>query len=172
MSNKNSILDSQDLFPKYDIIFIQETKISRPEILDFFTKIYKNYIVYHSYSLGNSGGLITMIKKNQNYKITNAIITHKYIAIQISINKRNFNLVNIYCPNYPAERADLLKEIDYLFLNNGETILGGDFNFVPNIKIDKKGGNAKKGDKGQALMQILCDDFNLIDFWRFKNPNT
>src|SRR5277367_4031284 len=171
VSNKRSIHDSQHLILKHDIIFIQETKISNIIPINNFRQPYKNYNIFYSFSTGNSGGLITLIKKRENLAIKDVLITQNYIAIQAFVNKKNFKFINIYCPNDPTERANLLKEIDFLFLDNAEFILGGDFNFVPNIKLDKKGGNVKLGDKGQALMQILCDDANLLDIWRLRHPN-
>lgn len=45
--------------------------------------------------------------------------------------------------------------------------IGGDFNLVPDIKKDKKGGFARNYQKSLAI----CEDLDLIDPWRVLSPD-
>ena len=48
-------------------------------------------------------------------------------------------------------------------------VLGGDFNFVEDIALDKNGGNLKFGDIGKVEMSVLKRDCGLVDIYRQNN---
>ena len=51
------------------------------------------------------------------------------------------------------------------------SILGGDFNCVTDVSLDKGGGNSDCGDIGGDKLTTLCRDFSLADAFRNKYPN-
>ena len=48
--------------------------------------------------------------------------------------------------------------------------MGGDFNCVSDLILDKKGGNKDRGNTGMEQLQCIIKDFNLIDCFRKKYP--
>ena len=56
--------------------------------------------------------------------------------------------------------------------NLNEIIMGGDWNVVRDIELDKMGGNCYIKQKSVDFIETLIDKFNLNDSWRIKNPNT
>ena len=48
-------------------------------------------------------------------------------------------------------------------------VLGGDFNCVENLSLDKKGGNLSAGDIGSSDLRQWRQDFELVDCFRVKN---
>ena len=53
---------------------------------------------------------------------------------------------------------------------NVDTIVTGDFNCVPDILLDKWGGDDTLGDKGIMQLHAFADSLSLEDVYRVKNP--
>ena len=81
-------------------------------------------------------------------------------------------LCNVYGPNNdnPEFYVDVIHQIESL--PNDKRIIGGDFNLVLNVDIDKKGGNSTTNTKSQALINDWMDDTELVDIWRFHHPDS
>ena len=60
-------------------------------------------------------------------------------------------LMSIYLPNEITERKQFLREIDRFFYTSAPLIVGGDWNFVENLNLDKFGGNPNNGKKGSKI---------------------
>ena len=50
-------------------------------------------------------------------------------------------------------------------------VIGGDFNIALDSDLDCSGGNASKKDSVKNI-QDLCLDYDLVDIWRIRNPET
>ena len=57
------------------------------------------------------------------------------------------------------------------FIGQHTIILGGDFNCVVNNTLDKSGGNVHYGGFGGENLHTICNDFNLVDSFRYKYEN-
>lgn len=86
----------------------------------------------------------------------------RIIAANIEYKSQWFRLV-VYCPNEPVERAHFIKGLDAYLRGASNIILGGDFNFVENSKLDKFGGNPIFGSAGYKELSLLKEDFLLQD---------
>jgi len=51
-------------------------------------------------------------------------------------------------------------------------ILGGDFNCVLNVNLDKKGGRPVTHTNSVGKIKHIMEEFSLVDIWRLKNPST
>ena len=49
--------------------------------------------------------------------------------------------------------------------------LGGNFNVALNSELDCSGGNPSKKYSTKNISD-LCSDFDLVDIWRIRNPET
>lgn len=70
--------------------------------------------------------------------------------------------------------SDQKAFFDTLWLHtfhNIPTIVGGDFNCVPDVRKDKFGGDDSFGDKGILNLHSYTENLALIDIFRAKNPN-
>ena len=94
------------------------------------------------------------------------------LFILIKINNVTIRLANIYAPVIPSERRLFFNSLHHYLLGNCPVILGGDFNCVQNINLDKRGGggNEMYGNFGSKQLISLCDDNNLIDVFRKLHP--
>ena len=52
-----------------------------------------------------------------------------------------------------------------------DIIIGGDFNLVLNIEMDKKGGLAKMHTKAVKVNKDYMAKLDLVDAWRLLNPD-
>ena len=52
----------------------------------------------------------------------------------------------------------------------GFKVLAGDFNCVTNTRLDKIGGNKKKGTEGAEEQRVWENKLEVVDVWRKVNP--
>ena len=55
-------------------------------------------------------------------------------------------------------------------MTSKEIILGGDFNCIENLELDKMGGNLERASGGANNLLKLKNDFFLVDAFRNKYP--
>ena len=128
--------------------------------------------IYFSHGESNARGVCILIKNDIAFSVKNIIRDQqgRFIILDMEIDGFRFTLANVYGPNEddPDFFTSLITEIDSL--DNENKIVGGDFNFVMDVKIDKKGGNPRTHFKSQQVIRAWCEDSELIDVWRHQNP--
>lgn len=99
----------------------------------------------------------------------------RFIFVQCCIDDKPYTLASIYVPN--SGQLDFLKSTFALLqsFQVGDLLVGGDFNLVPDVSLDKSGGRKKcirrqAQRSGCSLFQSLLKSFNLIDIWRQLYP--
>ena len=94
----------------------------------------------------------------------------RYVIVDIEIKGIRLAMANIYAPNYnnPTFFLNLSQKIEDL--SNENQIIGGDFNLVLNIDIDKLGGRQTTNLKSQEVLRNWCEHTDLIDIWRLQHP--
>jgi len=78
-------------------------------------------------------------------------------------------LVNVYSHNNPVERRHIISSLDK-YLCQPNVILGGHFNCIQDLRLDKVGGNPLSGIAGSDELKYLCKDFHLKDAYRTLYP--
>ena len=120
----------------------------------------------------SSAGVAILLKNNTTFKILShiEIVIGRLQALFIEINDKPFIIINIYGPN--KDDVYVFNELNKFIVDNedGNFIIGGDFNTVLNENVDRKNGklNTHKNIRNKLNEIIIC--FNLIDIWRVKNP--
>lgn len=87
-----------------------------------------------------------------------------------------FLVVNIYAPNKVQEQCrffdNLNKAIENFVVDKeNKIIIGGDFNVTLDSDLVCAGGNPSNKDSIKNIRDI-CLDFDLVDIWRIRNPDT
>ena len=67
-----------------------------------------------------------------------------------------------------TELHKILQNVDDL--GNKNIIIGGDFNFHFNSKLEAKGGKPTLKKKSLEKKKELIESFELCDIWRIRNP--
>ena len=95
--------------------------------------------------------------------------------MMLNIDDLKFVLINIYNCNTESKQLLTLTELHKILQNvddigNKNIIIGGDFNFHVNSKLEAKRGKPtlKKISIGKVIE--LIESFELRDIWRIRNP--
>ena len=140
LNNLEKILYLDDLLRinGIDICFLQETHLSTDLGLRNLEENLKSYNVFSNLSIDKSKGVAILVKsKLQVENFT--FVDDRYIALDLVINKKVYNLVNIYAPNLISEQVRYIEVLDNIIFDKKNLILGGDFNCVDNSVLDRTG---------------------------------
>lgn len=155
----------------YSICFLQETH-SGTETHNIWKQQWGSN-AYFSGKNTNSEGVGILINPNLSCRIENytEIVSGRMQSLNITINGKNLTLINIYGPN--NDDITLFTKLgDFINDNDDKTfIIGGDFNTVLDIEMDKKNGRHDTHKLCRQKLKTLIDDHNLVDIWRKKHPN-
>ena len=73
-------------------------------------------------------------------------------------------------PNNPSDRETFFNNLWRYVDRTGDHILTSDFNCVPNLRLDKWGGDDSLGDRGIPQLHAIVDCLALKDVFRAKQP--
>ena len=112
-------------------------------------------------------------KEKLNYEILlfNRDMHGRLLSVTVNVDNVMMKMVNVYAPVVPKERKNFFSSLYKYLPGRYFTVLGGDFNCVTNVSLDKGGGNSDYGEIGWDKLSAICTDFNLTDAFRNKYPN-
>ena len=162
---------------KYDIIFLQETYCT-VEVEDTWRTQWQGKL-FSSHGTNHSCGVMVLVRSDLdfNLKSVEADVQGRYVLVEADVQGSNFLFVNVYAPNKVQEQClffDNLNKIIENFVIDKEQkkiVIGGDFNIALDSDLDCSGGNPSKKDSVKNI-QDLCLDYDLVDIWRIRNPET
>ena len=130
---------------KYSVCLLQELHCQE-HTYDKWRKEWEGDL-FLSGNSGNSIGVGILVNPDFTYTVQeyDNIINGRMQSLKMLIHEKEYIFLNIYAPNSLTENYNFLTKIeDFIVSNDSETIIvGGDFNTVINIDIDKKNGNIK-----------------------------
>ena len=88
----------------------------------------------------------------------------------LKFNGTPLRIVNVYVPTVGADRLEFLSNLDRYLLTSRKIIMGGDFNFVLDVAMNRFGGNPSHGSIGSPEMKRLLSRYHLVDIWRKQHP--
>ena len=149
-------------------IFLQETRNSWCDELN------SNLYFYHGKN--NSGGVAIGHVGSKSFVLANqtADKNGRLLLIEAIVDDVKFVLINIYNCNTESQKLLTLTELHKILQNvddigNKNIIIGGDFNFHFNSKLETKGGKPTLKKKSIGKMIELIESFELCDIWRIQN---
>ena len=162
------------------IIFLQET-YSTQALESKWEQEWGGKIIF-AHGTNHSTGTAILFKRGVAVEIVDEEIDTygRFVYLKGAIENAVFNLLNVYFPNTENEQLHFLKEMRRMLekKNTEEPlerfIIGGDFNCVQNISLDKKGGNMEYSQNKPKLRDNLkefMESYSLEDVWRVKNPD-
>ena len=81
-----------------------------------------------------------------------------------------FQIMCVYAPNDPRGRSEFFSDLWRHALPRIPLFLGGDFNCIESLELDKAGGDAFAGDKGSVELKDFADSVSICDVLRAKFP--
>ena len=111
-----------------------------------------------------------MFKGSLDYKIIDSKSDEqgRYILMKCEIQGQKMFLINVYGPNTENEHHVFLSELiestkHFCDEDFYHIVSGGDWNFVENINLDKKGGIQKVWEKSVRNIDKLKEHLDLVD---------
>ena len=155
---------------QFDFLCIQESHIESYSIADW-KRDWKGDIFYSAGS-NNSRGVCILIRQDLEYTLISDYkdSNGRWLILVLKIDNIDYVLGTYYGPNEdnPSSVISFIERIDSIDCPN--VILGGDFNFVMNIELDKLGGNRTTNKKCREVVINWMEEQNMLDIWRIKNP--
>ena len=68
----------------------------------------------------------------------------RIISVTVETQKKKFQIANIYASNIPSQQKIFFDKLKCYLTRKYEVILGGDFNMVENLTMDRQGGNRNR----------------------------
>ena len=152
---------------KIDITLMEETHSTRNAEKQW-QKGWDGMSFWNSGPTHQTAGIASLFSENFQGKIQ--IIKNDYTGrippISFALNKQLFNIVNIYGASKPYQRENFFQYLNDFTINTQNTIIGGDFNMVEELK-DRLGGAVNNTHLlGSENLKTLIRIQNLHDTWR------
>ncbi len=158
-----------------DLILLQETH-STDCVVNRWQQEWGGKILF-SHGTSNSRGVAVVIRNGSNITINDVYHDDfgRILIIKGDKNDFNFTLTNLYAPNNEHCLANFYIDLKNIFMEKDliscdNNIIGGDYNCILNVNLDKQGGNLKLKQQVVNNINALIDIFDLIDVWRNFHP--
>ena len=76
----------------------------------------------------------------------------------------------IFAPNDPRDRSEFFADLWRHTFPGIPLFLGGEFNCIENLQLDKAGDDALAGDKVSVELKKIADALSICDVFRAKFP--
>ncbi len=96
----------------------------------------------------------------------------RYINSVVEIDGKRLQFCNVYAPNQVSLRKQFFENFTGVLKGGIPTVLGGDFNSIEDIYLDKNGGDKDLAVSALQSLQELNRNFNLKDVFRHLNPSS
>jgi exonuclease III len=134
--------------------------------------------MYFSHGLTNSRGICTIIPNHIDHILEEKISDNdgRILIIKIKLKNQSLVICNVYAPIQKEKDKQLqfIKKIKDMLtpFQHENIIIGGDFNFYMNPKLDKSDKITSKNDNITYRNEIksLLESMALSDPWRLANP--
>ena len=159
---------------QFNICLLQETYWTT----DLKNKIQKEWgrNLLMNFGTSHSKGTAILFSDKFDIHVINSHLSEdsRIILVNLKVEEETFSLLNIYAPNNMSDRKSFFfkvqKWIDRFAINEEKIIIGGDFNFTEDNKLDRSSNNNSK-DSSSVSYKNLTNTKNLHDVWRQLNPN-
>ena len=94
----------------------------------------------------------------------------RLINVKLSLRGWQFQIMCIYAPNDPRNRSEFFSDLWRHTFPGIPLFLGGDFNCIESLELDRAGGEYWTGDKGSVELKDFADSLSLCDVFRVKFP--
>ena len=156
---------------KFSIYYLQEVH-SIKENEAYWSSEWGYSAIFSSFTSA-SAGVCILFNNNFEFKVIRQFSdpAGRFIIVDIETEGRVLTLVNIYAPN--QDKPDFFRKVadQLLSFDCEEICLGGDFNLVLDISMDKKGGNPVTHSKSLEEVKRILAELDLTDIWRDLNPD-
>ena len=152
----------------YDVVALQET-FWKPEFITENKKHWNGEIFYSCSDTGKQGVAFLVNKKHSKSVKEIKSFDGRFIYIQLEVDNKVVDIVNIYAPNVVNERVLFFQKVCPTIPKSDDLILLCDFN-TSLSPLDRSGKHTE--DKAFRILSELIFDFNIYDVWRARFPTS
>ena len=87
----------------------------------------------------------------------------RVLNILLDLDGHVLNITNIYAPQTDSDRQTFFSSLVKFISNVDDNIIGGDFNCIANVKLDKRRGKKDTKQLPAASLQSMSSRFGLSD---------
>ena len=139
----------------YKICFLQEVHCKSDDTVKWAK--YWNSDIFLSGNSSNSAGIAILLSGEYTVVEYEEILTGRLQALTLEINDVEITLINVYGPNNNDNVFFDKLENTLVKYNDKTLIIGGDFNTVLNIDLDKKNGRAETNKQNRVKLNSLIE---------------
>ena len=158
------------------IIYLQETHCTESHE-NSWRSIWKGEMFF-SHGLSTARGVAILLPCDFDIVVDKVIKDKegRFLMLVTTFNEQTLILANVYAPTKDKKEKQL-NFLNYVYdslqeYSDKNVLLGGDFNVTLNPSFDKKGGTPEKTSKCAEIIFTMMENFNLIDVWRYMNPDS
>ena len=155
---------------KFDIILLQETH-STDETVIHWKKDWTGRGIFPSLNSTKSRvAILCKEPKNFTVEFEKSDKAGQIISVTVETHTKKFQITNIYAPNIPSQQKIFFDKLKCYVTPKYDVILGGDFNMVENLTMDRQGGNCNRQHQyGLEELNKIKKHCNLTDIWQTQN---
>ena len=94
----------------------------------------------------------------------------RLVNVKLSLHGWIFQIMCVYAPDDRRGRSEFFSDLWRHAFPGIPLFLGGDFNCIESLELDKAGGDALAGDKGSVELRDFADSVSICDVFRAKFP--
>ena len=154
-----------------DLFFLQETHLADHSQGKTWEKEWGGHCAWSPGS-NRSAGVAVLVHPNSAAKLVDhkSDLAGRVVTVSIDFQGHRFQIINVYGPNNHSERESFFDNLWRFKFPNFEPIVVGDFNCVPDIALDKWGGDDSFGNRAVSQLHAFTESLALEDFYRVSNP--
>lgn len=155
-----------------EIYLIQETNLSGNSLINKAKSEWPGLSFWANGDFKAGSGVAVLVKPGLDIDI-NLVFDHpsgRLMVVDVDYLGLQARVINIYYPAKPSKLENFTKILNAQVLTKKNIILAGDFNFVENHKLDKKGSVYNINKKYIEQFRELTAVANLNDAFRFLYP--
>ena len=156
---------------RLDIILLQETHWTVD--MEMQIKLEWNGDVIFNHGTNNARGVAILIHSRLDYTViqTRGDNEGRVLNILLNLDGHALNIINIYAPQTDSANQTFFSSPVQFISQVDDNIIGGDFNCIANVKLDKMGGNQDIRQLAAASIQSMSSRFDLSDIWRDRHKD-
>lgn len=135
----------------YDVICLQETH-STVNVAKIWKTQWGGQIFY-SHGINNARGVAILFKKhfNVDFITSEHDLEGRRVLVKFRYEDTPITICNVYAPN--DDRPEFFEQTFETLPSETNLILGGDFNLVLDLNLDKVGGRSATHTRSQAVVK-------------------
>lgn len=163
---------------EYDILVLTETHFKVKEDAAELLRIFEEQFLVYLCGSKDEGhaGLALLVNRRSRLLVKRKIFDYKgrAIAVMCELESKLIYVLAVYAPADRVARPIFFQELNELTGKNfrvyEEALLLGDLNFVEDRNLDRS-SVGEGNEAGGAQFGMLKGKFDLVDVYRYRNPN-